>query len=302
MKISLQIIILSVVLSLHHSNGLAFEVITLKSKDITPYNKVVKEFRATSKANIVDYVVRDSSKKNKVLIKEIKSATPDIILTIGLKATLLVKEKIDDIPIVFTMIMQPKKHGLVGKKNITGITLDVPIKEQIQKLKITIPYIKEFGVMYNPSNSSRIIEEAREASGKLGINLIAKKIVSGKTVPKAFRNLIKKIDCLWLMADSTVVTKESFKFLLISSFENNVPIMAYSEGFVKAGALLSLSPDYSKVGIQAARIVDYVLMTDLLPDIQCPDITTFSINLKTARKMRIKIPAEVINMAKNVFE
>ncbi|MGR3318420.1 MAG: ABC transporter substrate-binding protein [Candidatus Anammoxibacter sp.] len=302
MKINLSIIILSVVLSLWDSDGFAFEIVTLKSKDITPYNKVIEEFRGASKANIIDYVVADSSKKNRVLIKKIKSTAPDLIFTVGLKATLLVKGEFGHVPIVFAMVMRPEKHGLAGKKNITGITLDVSIKEQIQKLKAAIPYVKELGIICSYADSSSLVNEAHEITKKLGINLVSKMIISEKSVPKALRSLIKKVDCLWLVADPTVVTKESFKFLLMSSFENNVPIMAYSEGFVKAGALLSLSPDYCNIGIQAAHIVDDVLRNNLLPNIQHPDITIFSINLKTAGKMGIIIPAEVINSAEKVFE
>ena len=302
MKIRLPIIILSAVLFLFSSSGFAFEIVILKSKDIAPYNKVVEEFRGASKANITDYVVTNSLKKNKRLVNKIKSTTPDLIFTVGLKAVLLVKGEIGNIPIVFSMVMHPEKHGLVNAKNITGITLDVPIKEQIQKLKTAIPHIKELGVVYNEANSSSIVNEAKEATEKLGINLIHKKVISAKSVPKAIRSLLKNIDCLWLTADSTVVTKESFEFLLLSSFENNVPIMAYSEGFVKAGALLSLSPDYCKSGIQAAHIAADVLGGNSLPGVQRCDSTIFAINLKTAKKMGIKIPVEVINSAERVFK
>ena len=302
MKISLPIIILSVVLSLSFSDGFAFEIITLKSRDITPYNKVLEGFRGAEKANIIDYVLTDSLKKNRAMINKIKSTSPDLIFTLGLKATLLVKDEIDHVPIVFAMVMHPEKHGLTDEKNITGVTLDVPIDKQIQKLKTAIPYLKELGIIYNPVNSSAIVNEAREVTKKLGVNLRAKKVISAKSVPKVIRSMIKKIDCLLLVADSTVVTKESFRFILLSSFENNVPIMAYSAAFVKAGVLLSLSCDYSNLGKQVTRIVSDVFRNKLLPPIQKPHITIFSINLKTAKKMGIKIPVDVINSAENVFE
>ncbi|MGR3178812.1 MAG: ABC transporter substrate-binding protein [Candidatus Anammoxibacter sp.] len=302
MKIRLPIIILSVVLFLLNNDGFAFEIATLKSKDIVPYSKVIEEFRGASKANITDYVVTNSVKENRRLINKIKSTAPDLIFAVGLKAVLLVKGKVGNIPIVFSMVMNPEKYGLERTKNITGITLDVPIKEQIQRLKSVIPYIKNLGIVYNQANSSSVVNKAKRASKELGINLISRKVISEKSVPKAIRSLIKNIDCLWLTADSTVVTKESFRFLLLSSFENNVPIMAYSEGFVKAGALLSLSPDYCNSGIQAAHIAADVSGGKSLPDIQGPDITIFAINLKTAKKMGIKIPIEVINSAEMVFE
>ncbi|MGR3218655.1 MAG: ABC transporter substrate-binding protein [Candidatus Anammoxibacter sp.] len=302
MKIGLSMIVLFVVLFLLNNDGFAFKIVTLKSKDITPYNKVLEQFKDASNVDIIDYVVADSSKKNKTSVNKIKSTAPDLIFTIGLKALLLVKDEFRRIPIVFCMVMNPGKHGLDGKKNITGITLSVPIKEQIQKLKTVIPYVKELGVIYSYADSPCIVNEAKDIAEQLGIKLILKMVRSEKSVPKALRNLIKKVDCLWLVPDPMVVTKASFEFLLMSSFENSVPIMAYSEEFVKAGALLSLSPDYCKIGVQAARIVDDILGGKPCPDVQQPDFTMFSLNLKTAEKMGIKIPLEVINSAGKVFK
>lgn len=285
----------------------AYDVIAIKGGDLAIYNHALTGFKDTTKANITEYTIgqRPDPEWDKNLIKTIRSKPPDLILAIGINAVLLVKEKIDNIPIVYCMVIDPEKHNLADNDNITGIAVNVPVKEQLSRLKGAISYLNTVGVIYNPENTAHVVDEAKEASSELGIDIVAERVISERSVPKALRKLVGKIDVLWLIADQTVVTKESFNFIMLTTFENNIPVMTYSERFVEAGAMLSLSTDYSDIGRQAAVAAEEILKEKKMaihPKITNPDVVNLSINLKIAGKFGIKISADIVNSAHKVFK
>ena len=59
-----------------------------------------------------DYVLPESQQDMEAMLAEIRSKRPDLILTMGSVATLLVKEKIKDVPVVFCMIVDPSFNNL----------------------------------------------------------------------------------------------------------------------------------------------------------------------------------------------
>ncbi len=308
MKSYLKPTILFFIFCLPIFDATANNIVVIKSKNVAPYNQAVEGFKSDSKFKITEYLISPKKAENRSIIKEIKDINPDLLLTIGLNATLLIKEDFTNTPIMYCMVMNPEKHGLIDDKlsNIYGITLRITVNDQIQKMQTVLPMIKTMGVIYNPENTGHIIKNADSVVEKFGIKLLSVKVKSKKVVPKAIRDLIKQIDALWLIADATVVTRESFDFLLLSSFGNNMPIITHSERFVQAGALLSISPNYFDIGKQAARftrkVLDYTDNKSDFKNIIPPDAANITINLKTAKKMGINIPEHVAKSSSKVFE
>jgi putative ABC transport system substrate-binding protein len=91
------------------------------------------------------------------------------------------------------------------------------------------------------------------------MKLTEKTVSSPKEVPGAFRDLVGTVDAVWLLPDTTVLTKASFNFILNITMEKKIPLLAFSESLVKGGALLSFSTDYRDVGKLAGSLVKKIL-------------------------------------------
>ncbi len=297
-----------------------YEVIALKSENIEPYDLAMDGFRNFSNANIKEYNIEEFANENKKindanaadadvkenkgnLIEIIKTERPDIILAVGLEALLKVKGKIHDIPIVYCMVMDPEKYNIT-ESNITGIALRLSVKEQMLSLKTILPDLKELGVIYNSENTSHIIKNAKKISKETGIKLTREAINNEKQVPNALRRLAGHVDALWLIADSTVITKESYDYIILFALENNMPLVTFSEAFVKAGALLSYSANYSNLGKQAAILSKSIVNKEKtsFPSILEPEKTNLVINSNTANSIGANIPKYVLDSAKKVLK
>ena len=170
--------------------------------------------------------------------------------------------------------------------------------------KSLVPTLRTIGVIYDPEKTSAMIREASAVAEKLGLRLLASPVASQKAVPAALRAMLGKIEALWMVPDDTVVTPESFKFLLLEAFENNLPFLAASDIFVEVGAFASLSPDYADMGRQACQLVREIESGRLSPrkaDVLPPVKVNLAINLKTASKIGLMLSPEIIQSASKVY-
>lgn len=208
---------------------------------------------------------------------------------IGTNALIFANDETDNIPIVYCLVLKPEQY-VTKERNMTGIAFMASVKFQAQKLKLINPDIKRIGVMYDPGNSSSLIKESKLIFKESGIDLIAKKVYSTKAVPAVLRSLEGKVDMLWLIPDGTVLTEESFAYMVSYSLQKNFPILTHAESFVRTGCLISFSVDYFGVGKQAAEIVEKMVENDtkfpLLIDAVKLEMT---INKILARKFNIKL-------------
>ncbi len=288
---------------LFNSTATSAYIAVLKSDNLAPYNLALEEFKKTVDPQpIEEHDMKGNLENGRRFIKQIKTNPPDLILVIGVKAAIIAKEEVTDIPIIYCMVVNPDKYKLKGK-NIAGISLAIPIQQQFEAVQSIIPTRKNIGVLYDPEKSGNLLDEMRKVASRLGITVIPREVSSPKNVPQILRKLLPDIQALWIIEDSTVLTEESFEFILLTSIEHNLPVIAFSEEFVKHGALVSLSSDYTEIGKQAGRLALKILtgQSPSLFSILQPEKPRLVINLKTAKNLGIEIPPVILEAADRLY-
>lgn len=243
------------------------------------------------------------------IVKVVRNSKPNLVLTMGSNATITAKQYIDDIPIVFCMVLNPVSSGIVNNMSIpggkiTGASLDIPLETQFRYIKSVIIESRSIGVMYNPKETGKLVQEAANVAKGMGLSFITKPVNSERDVPKALNELLKKIDVLWSVADGTIFGSQSTKHILLSSLKSGVPLVGLSSAFVKAGALMALSCNYSENGKQAAEITKRILNGEdpaSIP-VSVPRKVYLSLNLRAADQMGIRVPDHIIKTADEVIK
>jgi putative tryptophan/tyrosine transport system substrate-binding protein len=281
----------------------AQDIVILKSHDLEPFNQAMAGFVAACPMHITEYDLRGTKKEESSIIRRLTAAKPRLIVAIGPLAAQVAREHLRDVPMIFVMVSNPPKHGLQGA-NLAGVSLDIPVQLQLARYKALVPTLKTLGVIYDPTKTGTMVTEARGTVATLGLQLLTAPVSTPKEVPAAMRSLLGKIEALWMVPDDTVVTPESFKFLLLTAFENNLPFVTVSDIFVEAGALASLSPDYTDVGRQGCQLATDLASGRLRPAevmVVPPAKVNLAINLKTASKIGLTLPPEIIQSANKVY-
>ena len=279
----------------------AKNVAVLTSADISSYNQAIQAFgqNLPDGSNLVlrTYNLEGDLAKGHAIVQQILQSGVDLVLAVGLKAALVAKMDIHRVPVIFCMVLNPMKFDLRAS-NLTGIALEIPFQEQILPLRTIVPTLTRIGVLYNPTKTGRLLRSARSEAKRLGLNLLARAVTSHKEVPSALREIVPQIQALWLLPDSTVLTEDSFDFLLKVTLEHNVPVVGFSSGLVQKGALVSTYIRYDDVGKQAAGLAEDLLDEDrsrTLNGMISPKPLRLAINLKTANFLGLSVSPHALN-------
>ncbi len=284
------------------------------SYDARAYDEAEKGFLEVISKSKLDpmikrYTLKGSAKGIDSLIAEISFARPNVIITVGSPATKVIASRVSDIPIVFSMVLYPVASGFVPNinspgKNLTGAAMDVPIEAQFKVLSRVVPRLRRIGVLYNPEETGSIISEAEKVAESMKLELVAEQVCSEADVLAAMNNLNSKgAEVLWGVADGTVFTVSSFKFLIQKTVERGMPFMGPNNQFVKSGALIALGCNYRDNGRQAAELALRILEGESPSKIPIarPRETEMALNLRVAEYIGLDIPDRIINEAQKVF-
>lgn len=280
------------------SSASAKDIIVVKSANLKPYNEALIGFKSVARGNISEVLLPDINGSD--IRKEIERERPDLIIAVDEDALSQVKG-VNDIPIVYMMVSNPQAI-LNGERNITGVSMNISAKKQVDMLSAVSPHRKRIGIIYDPNNTFHLVKDIQSSSN--GFTLITERIYSRKEVPSVLKSLRGQIDVIWLLPDITVISQETFEFILLFSLENGIPIIAFSEKYVQAGSLMALDIDPTDIGLQAGEMANRILSgTDAggIP-VSSPRKAVFSLNLKIAQRLGIVISEEVLKKAQKVYK
>jgi len=271
-------------------------VAALLSEDINAYRQALDGFKRAYRGPVIDFDMGPSGDR----LGEVRASHPGVVLAIGVRAAKAAADGLPDLPVVYCMVLDPDVNGISGP-NVTGVTLAIPVKRQIEELQRVVPSMTRLGVVFSPAKSGPLIDEARAAASAVGLTLVTESIQHSDQVPDALARLAGKVDAFWLPPDATVVTKETFRLALELSLARKLPLMVFNSQFVKAGALLALSPDYAASGEDAAKVVRQVLGGKKPGEIPVSATRgTLVVNVGTARSLGLDIPQAILNGAQQV--
>jgi putative ABC transport system substrate-binding protein len=290
-------------------------VAIVKSWDLPEYNTAIGGFLDTMsqqrvKCKTATYNLQGQTEGGEQVVGKIRASKPDLILTVGSRATEVMSKNFRSTPIVFSMVLYPVASAFVANidkpgENVTGAAMDVPIERQLRVLLRIMPKLKRVGVLYSPDETLPVIEEARRVARSMNMQMIAEPVDAEGDVPDALGRLDKqKIEALWSVADGKVFTRPSTRYVIEYVLHRGIPFMGPHNGFVKAGALVALTADYRDNGRQAGEIAVQIL-NGAKPEsiaVGTPRKVEMALNLQVAGSIGLKIPQSIIDDATQVFE
>jgi putative ABC transport system substrate-binding protein len=247
------------------------------------------------------YQLNGEAAKTGPAIQKIKKSDAKLILALGSLAAHSVLNDRNDIPLVVGLVL--RTDSLKKALNATGVGLEYPMETQIRWAHRLLPEANAIGVIFNPKENRKRIEEAEELAKTVGLRLEAQEVSAPQDIPAALRTLSRNADALWVIADTIVLSPQIAKNILLFSFRNNIPLIGPSATWVKAGALYALDWDFTDIGAQcgelAARAFEGVQLSSIPP--MTPRRASYSLNISTARQLKVELTDEIIRGARNTY-
>jgi len=139
--------------------------------------------------------------------------------------------------------------------------LRVPFEKQFRLLKKIVPDLQPIALIYI-KNQKVNIAGAEEAGRKTGVSLALIEIESVRELEDALEKATLRAKALLLILNNDLYNSATSKELLLFSARNKFPIIAFTPNYVRAGALLSFSSDFSENGRSAAKLGALILKNE----------------------------------------
>ncbi len=238
----------------------------------------------------------------------------DLIVALGTGSSLaaLKATNLDRIPIVFSIVGAPKATGIIKsydhpERNITGVSMRIPVQEQFQQLNDILPNIKKCGILYTAEIVQAVAtaQEAIDIAAKFGWKPVP--VVLSRQELHSLRdtvqNLAEQVDAIYIPTDPVLSSPDYLSTIIEVADKNQVPVIGVAKNFVENGILAAIHCDYYEIGRQTGNSIIRLLRGVNVQNIpsQKPMITRLSLNLQKAQQLNIKIPRAVILKADNLI-
>jgi putative ABC transport system substrate-binding protein len=224
-----------------------------------------------------------------------------------LQAALISNKKI---PVVFSSIANPYILG-AGKSPtehldfVTGVSSRGPIKQALIFIKKAYPDVKKLGTLWTPSekNSEYYLKLAKKNAAKLGLEIIPVAVKNKREVFLSAQILInKKIDAIYQISDNTI--NDSFEIVGRVAEENTIPLFGGFVSSTSLGACAAIGWDFFEMGYKTGLIAVQVKNGKKIKDIpiQYMQNIKLHLNLKAAKKQKIRFSEDIINDADEIID
>jgi len=280
------------------------EVIIIKSSDIIPYQKATESFKENfSPATFQEYSIKEDIAQGKSILAHAIKRGGNLILAVGPEAAYLLGMEASSIPKVFTMVLSPERL-LDTTLLYHGVSLNLPVSLQLERIKSAFPERKRIGVLYTQELNQNTVDSIAEKALASGLRIVGFPVASQKEISKVLNSPQLGIDILWIIPDRTIGSEKILKYLIKNMLRKKIPVVGFNEWFAKNGAILSFALDYQEIGNQTAELAQKLLLTgpSLAPFIHEPLKVRTIVNIKVAGKLGIAISGDLIKGASEVIK
>jgi putative ABC transport system substrate-binding protein len=194
-------------------------------------------------------------------------------------------------PILATMLLRADLGGRLGPQS-AAIPLDVPLGDILTRMASVFPGKTRAAIIHNPDVNgvpqSTLAAQARAA----GMTLKVLDCPRPEKLLQLFLSLRGQVDFVICPPDGMLFNSTTVRPLILASLENRLPVIGFSESFVRSGAVAAVYPDYFDVGLQAGEMARNYLGGGSLGVNEKPRKLKVAANPRVARLLGLRIPGK----------
>jgi len=256
--------------------------------------------------------VAEDGERVRTSAAELVALAPDAILSTTSTTARALLDATSTIPIVSAVTGDPIALGFTRSMsrptgNITGFTTfnDTVASKRLEMLREMVGSMDKTALMWVPVNPQQVLlaKQTEEAAKGLGIALLSLPLNSADDIAPALAKAESaQVQAIVVAADPLTVANA--RAIIDECTARGLPSMHTFVFETRRGALMSYGADLSENYRLAAGYIDQILRGAKVADLpfQEPTRLSLSINLGTARSLRIAVPPSLLARADEVIE
>ncbi|MCB0367818.1 MAG: hypothetical protein H6624_00775 [Bdellovibrionaceae bacterium] len=275
-------------------SALAGQFVILKSNDLNIYKSTIQAFKEDMVGHqVVEIDLAGKKSSAEMAVEDLDKNPPTAVFALGtLAAKTFLALKNKDIPCLYTFVLRIDEiqKDFSGRK-IRGISIEVPAKTLEQQVRMILPSVKTIKSFASSSSTMGNVADKDTVTVNSGKEMI-KKLEDSKAQGEA---------AYWLHPDPALMANVDFKSVAEASRKSRVPLIVFSEAFVRAGGFISVSLNYETLGHQAAAILSAALETnDWSQQLDTPIGTSLVVNKNLAKEFGYQISDRIYRLMVDV--
>jgi putative ABC transport system substrate-binding protein len=258
----------------------------------------------------VQFVVRSAegdARRLPGLATDLVRAKVDIIVASLTPSAIAAKNATREIPIVMAPVGDPVGTGLVASlarpgANITGLSssshdLGSKLLEVVRDVLPKAQRIAVLGLSTDPFTDA-FAKRIRQDAQTMRFDARPIMVRGAEDLDDAFATMKKE------STDGVIVLVNAPPPTVALAMNNRIPAFSHHKSLAKAGAVVCYSADFAERGSEIAEYVDKILKGAKPADlpVQEPDKFELVVNLKSAKRLGLTLPREMLARADEIIE
>lgn len=277
-----------------------FHTLVITDPRIPYHHQALAGARSTLPPGVRVFEAKRDSRGTARKLERALAARPDGILAIGSLPAHLARKMIFDIPVVYTMVLDPRKENLLAS-NMCGIAANGAFSEQLDILQQMAPSVKRIGTIFDPERMDGVVRQVRDEAAQMGYELEARAVHEPRDLETHLVSLQQAgVEALVMLLDPGLWTIDVFQKVRAFAQERNMIFIVPDGAMVRAGATFSYGPGFEELGAYAGRLLANVVgkkVTTSEIGVIFPSTRYFSVNPQDVDRFGLRMPATVINAA-----
>jgi putative tryptophan/tyrosine transport system substrate-binding protein len=244
------------------------------------------------------------------ILAEFSRMKVDVLAVTGAVTARAAKKAVTDIPIVFSIVVDPVPDGVVPNLdrpggNLTGVTSFDPLqsKKQLELLKEVVPSLKRVAILGDQGVSEALMKAGEEQARAMGLE--PQRIRLAGPVPDldaAFAAIRQQHTEAVLVLEEPVLGVYADQIAKLAAKER-LPIL-FAPSRVSAGGPLNYGTSQVAAIRRMTAYVDKILKGARPGDLPVERVTLYElvVNVKTAREVGVTIPPEVLKRSDQTIQ
>lgn len=225
-----------------------------------------------------------------------RGPVPRIAIALGTEACAQLARSAVSAPVLCALLPRAsfervlRESGRRAGPAFTALYLNQPPGRQLDLMRLALPQARRVGVLWGPDSqhNESMLEAAAQARG---LKVVGVPVREDVPMFSSLKRILDESDLLLALADPQVYNSSSIQNILLASFRAQVPMLAFSPAYVRAGALMAVYSTPAQIGQQAGVLARGMLLGQAPGAPQYPLQFEVSVNEHVARSLGLKLDA-----------
>ncbi|NOZ37791.1 MAG: hypothetical protein GXP11_06960 [Gammaproteobacteria bacterium] len=243
----------------------ALHVTLIPSRDNGAYQRVIDAIAAhidkqSQHTILLKIISLDDFRQHSAEVDQ----TADLLIPIGIRATDRVIQHAGSTPILATLVPRSSFNANLKKRtaemppdsprSISAILLDQPISRQLNLTQLLFGNVKRIGIPLGPDSQS-MRDEIERIARQLKLSIEIENIEPTENLIHQLSRLLDRSDVLLALPDPAIFNRRNVRYILLSTYRKRIPVIGFSQSYVKAGALAATYSSPEQIGKQTAEAI-----------------------------------------------